>query len=203
MNQRPVRDSPDPRGVSMRRPIALAAAAVVLAATPAFAQPPMRTPQQLDSLRAQRDSLERELQSIAVVERKLMIPMRDGTRIQFDVYRPKHVPNGAGVPAIFVRTPYNMNFWDVNLGAPADMTAQLTAVKRGYAYVGANERGHFFSEGNYDILGPPLTDGVDEIQWIASHSWSNGKVGLIGWSSTARGQKGRAPQAAQRGGANL
>ena len=27
-----------------------------------------------------------------------------------------------------------------------------------------NERGHFFSEGNYDILGPPLTDGDDEIQ---------------------------------------
>ena len=27
-----------------------------------------------------------------------------------------------------------------------------------------NERGHFFSEGNYDILGAPLTDGDDEIQ---------------------------------------
>ena len=33
------------------------------------------------------------------------------------------------------------------------MTAMLTAVKRGYAYVVQNERGHFFSEGNYDILG--------------------------------------------------
>ena len=142
---------------------------------------------------ARRDSLERELHRIAVVERKLMIPMRDGVRIQFDVYRPK---DAAGpVPTIFVRTPYNMNFWDVQLRAPADMTAQLEAVKRGYAYVGANERGHFFSEGNYDILGPPITDGVDEIEWISSQPWSNGKVGLIGCSSTAEWQMAVAAQA--------
>ena len=145
------------------------------------------------ALVARRDSLEGELQRLAVVERKLMIPMRDGARMQFDVYRPK---NAAGpVPAIFVRTPYNMNFWDVQLRAPADMSAQLEAVRRGYAYVGANERGHFFSEGNYDILGPPLTDGVDEIEWIASRPWSNGKVGLIGCSSTAEWQMAVAAQA--------
>ena len=54
-----------------------------------------------------------------------------------------------------MRTPYNFNFWDVRNGVPRDMTTTLTAVKRGYAYVVMNERGHFFSEGNYDILGPP------------------------------------------------
>jgi putative CocE/NonD family hydrolase len=145
------------------------------------------------ALVARRDSLERELQRIAVVDRKLMVAMRDGAKMQFDVYRPKNA-NGP-VPAIFVRTPYNMNFWDVTLGAPADMTAQLDAVKRGYAYVGANERGHFFSEGNYDILGPPTTDGTDEIQWISSQNWSNGKVGLIGCSSTAEWQMAVAAQA--------
>jgi putative CocE/NonD family hydrolase len=141
---------------------------------------------------ARRDSLERALEAIAIVDRKIIVPMRDGTRIPFDVYRPK---NASGkVPAIFVRTPYNMNFWDVALGAPADMTQQLDAVKRGYAWVGANERGHFFSEGNYDILGPPLTDGVDEINWISTRPWSNGKVGLIGCSSTAEWQMGVAAQ---------
>ena len=143
-------------------------------------------------LAARRDSLERELEKVAVIDRKLMVPMRDGAKMQFDVYRPKNT--SGPVPAIFVRTPYNMNYWDVSLGAPADMTAQLDAVKRGYAYVGANERGHFFSEGNYDILGPPLTDGTDEIQWISSQSWSNGKVGLIGCSSTAEWQMAVAAQ---------
>lgn len=143
------------------------------------------------ALVARRDSLERELERLAIIERKLMIPMRDGTRIQFDVYRPKNV---AQAPAIFVRTPYNMNFWDVALGAPADMSQQLEAVKRGYAWVGANERGHFFSEGNYDILGPPLSDGVDGVNWISSRPWSNGKVGFTGCSSTAEWQMAVAAQ---------
>ena len=66
-------------------------------------------------------------------------------------------------PTIFVRTPYNFNFWDVRNGAPRDMSSELDAVKRGYAFVEMNERGHFFSEGNYDILGPPLTDGDDAV----------------------------------------
>jgi len=162
----------------------------VMAAGNADAQP---RPQRDTVLAARRDSLERELEKVAVIDRKLMVPMRDGAKMQFDVYRPKSATGP--VPAIFVRTPYNMNYWDVNLGAPADMTAQLDAVKRGYAYVGANERGHFFSEGNYDILGPPLTDGTDEIQWISSQSWSNGKVGLIGCSSTAEWQMAVAAQA--------
>ena len=77
---------------------------------------------------------------------------------------------------------------------PRDMTTALDAVKRGYAYVEMNERGHFFSEGNYDILGPPLTDGDDALTWIAKQPWSNGKVGTIGCSSTAEWQMGVAAQ---------
>ncbi len=148
----------------------------------------------LDSAaKARRFALEAELESVAVVDRKEMVAMRDGTRLATDIYRPK---NATGkVPAIFVRTPYNFNFWDVRDGVPSDMTAILDAVKRGYAYVGQNERGHFFSQGNYDILGPPRTDGYDAIQWISTQPWSNGKVGLIGCSSTAEWQMGVAATA--------
>lgn len=146
------------------------------------------TPQQ----RAAREATEKQLESIAVIDRKVMVPMRDGKRMAADIYRPK---NATGkVPIIFVRTPYNFNYWDVKNGLPRDMTAELEAVKRGYAYVEMNERGHFFSEGNYDILGPPLTDGTDAITWISSQSWSNGKVGTIGCSSTAEWQLGVAAQ---------
>jgi putative CocE/NonD family hydrolase len=115
-----------------------------------------------------------------------MIPMRDGKRMATDVYRPKDPSKK--YPTIFVRTPYNFNFWDVRNGVPRELTNELEAVKRGYAFVEMNERGHFFSEGNYDILGPPLTDGDDELSWIAKQSWSNGKVGTIGCSSTAEWQ---------------
>lgn len=168
----------------------VAAAALALLGATASAQPP-QLPNVLQ-LRARRDSLEGELQRLAVIDRKVMVTMRDGLKMQADIYRPKNT--GEKVPAIFVRTPYNFNWWDVRVGAPADMSQQLEAVKRGYAYVLMNERGHFFSEGNYDILGPPLTDGYDAIQWISTQPWANGKVGLIGCSSTAEWQMAVAAQ---------
>ena len=142
------------------------------------------TPEQI----AKRNEIEKELQSVAIVERKLMVPMRDGKRMAADVYRPKDTSKK--YPAIFVRTPYNFNFWDVRNDAPRDLTNELDAVKRGYVFVEMNERGHFFSEGNYDILGPPLSDGDDAFTWMANQSWSNGKVGTIGCSSTAEWQLG-------------
>jgi putative CocE/NonD family hydrolase len=120
------------------------------------------------------------------------VPMRDGKRMAADVYRPKDASKK--YPIIFVRTPYNFNYWDVRNGAPRDLTSELQAIKHGYAFVEMNERGHFFSEGNYDILGPPLTDGTDAISWMSSQPWSNGKVGTIGCSSTAEWQLGVAAQ---------
>ncbi|HEX3158010.1 MAG TPA: CocE/NonD family hydrolase [Gemmatimonadaceae bacterium] len=167
------------------RTLILAAAGVIAAAGPTLAQG--REPLSPED-RARRQQIEDELQSIAIVERKLMIPMRDGVRLATDVYRPKDTSKR--VPTIFVKTPYNFNYWDVRNGVPRDMSRALDAVKRGYAYVDQNERGHFFSEGSYDILGPPRTDGSDALTWMASQPWSNGKVGTIGCSSTAEWQMG-------------
>ncbi len=172
----------------MRNLAGLSGSLLLLLAVNLQAQPPAVTPQVL----AQRAATEKELESIAVIERKVMVPMRDGKRMATDVYRPKD--SSKKYPAIFVRTPYNFNFWDVKNGGYRDMNAELTAVKRGYAYVEMNERGHFFSEGEYDILGPPLTDGYDAISWISARPWSNGKVGKIGCSSTAEWQLGVAAQ---------
>jgi putative CocE/NonD family hydrolase len=136
----------------------------------------------------QRVQTEKELESVAIIDRKVMMPMRDGVRLATDIYRPKSATGR--VPIIWVRTPYNFNYWDVRNGVPADMTTILTAIKRGYAYVLQNERGHFFSEGNYDILGPPRTDGKDALDWLSAQPWSNGKIGTTGCSSTAEYQMG-------------
>src|ERR1044071_5619868 len=57
---------------------------------------------------AARNKTEQELESIAIIERKLMVPMRDGKRMAIDVYRPKDTSKK--YPIIFVRTPYNFNF---------------------------------------------------------------------------------------------
>jgi len=166
------------------RQFALATVVLVVPNLIVAQQRPPLTPEQIK----QRWDLEKELQELAIVERKVMVPMRDGVRLATDVYRPK---NATGkVPIVWVRTPYNFNFWDVRNGVPAEMTNALTAVKRGYAYVVQNERGHFFSEGNYDILGAPLTDGYDALEWMKAQPWSTGKVGTTGCSSTAEYQMG-------------
>ena len=167
---------------------ALVGTVIVLFAS-SFAQQPSAGDAEL---RVRRNAIEAELQSIAVVQRKVMVTMRDGRRMQADIYRPKD--DKTQYPTIFSRTPYNFNWWDVRLGAPRDMTTVVDAIKRGYAYVIMNERGHFFSEGNYDILGPPLTDGDDAITWMTSQPWSNKKVGTIGCSSTAEWQMAVAAQ---------
>jgi putative CocE/NonD family hydrolase len=167
------------------RTLILAAAGIIVAGQ---AVPAQRRDRLSPDFVAQRLATEKDLESIAIIERKLMVPMRDGKRMATDVYRPKDTSRK--YPTIFVRTPYNFNYWDVRNGAPSDMTTQMDAVKRGYAYILMNERGHFFSEGNYDILGPPRTDGDDAISWIARQPWSNGRVGTIGCSSTAEWQMG-------------
>ena len=174
----------------IKRSVLIAAALSVALSTALFAQN-RGTAQSDEEVRGRRNAIESELESLAVIDRKVMVPMRDGLRMQADIYRPKG--NGP-FPIIFSRTPYNFNWWDVRLGAPRDMTTVLDAIKRGYAYVIMNERGHFFSEGNYDILGPPLSDGEDAIKWLTKRDWSNGKLGTIGCSSTAEWQPAVAAQ---------
>ncbi len=137
-----------------------------------------------NSALAQDDILER-LSEIAIIDQKVMMPMRDGIRLASDIYRPK---TNEKVPIIFSRTPYNFNSWGD--GEQRTRTAQRAyeAVKKGYAYVVQNERGRYYSEGEWDILGVPLTDGYDAFTWMKNQSWSNGKIGTIGCSSTAEWQ---------------
>ncbi len=132
-----------------------------------------------------------ELNEIAIVEELVMMPMRDGVRLATHIYRPKGSDEHP-VPTIFVKTPYNMNLWGDGEMQTGRLQRPLEAVRRGYAYVNQNERGKFFSEGEWDILGPPKTDGYDALTWIAEQTWSNGKVGTLGCSSTAEWQMGLA-----------
>ncbi|MEZ4944036.1 MAG: CocE/NonD family hydrolase [Cyclobacteriaceae bacterium] len=135
-------------------------------------------------LHAQDISLEK-LKEIAIVDQKVMMPMRDGIRLATDIYRPK---GDKKVPIIFSRTPYNFNTWGDGEERTRTYQTAYDAVSRGYAYVVQNERGRFFSEGEWDILGTPKTDGYDAFSWMAKQSWSNGKIGTLGCSSTAEWQ---------------
>ncbi len=113
------------------------------------------------------------------------MPMRDGVRLATDIYRPKTEEK---VSIIFSRTPYNFNSWRDGEESTRTYERAYEAVSRGFAYVVQNERGRFFSEGDWDILGTPLTDGYDAFTWMADQEWSNGKIGTLGCSSTAEWQ---------------
>src|ERR1700739_1780614 len=129
----------------MHHKLKLAALALVCRACSLPAHPQARTTQDAATI-ARRNAIEQELESVAIVERKVMVPMRDGKRMQADIYRPKD--ESKKYPIIFSRTPYNFNYWDISLGASRDMSAALDAVKHGYAYIEMNERGRYFSEGD-------------------------------------------------------
>jgi len=132
-----------------------------------------------------------KLEDIAIIEQKVMVPMRDGKRLATDIYRPK---TDKRVPVIFSRTPYNFNSWGDGKERTRTKNRAMEAVKRGYAYVVQNERGRYFSEGKWDILGVPTTDGYDAFTWLENQSWCNGKIGTYGCSSTAEWQMAVAAQ---------
>jgi putative CocE/NonD family hydrolase len=124
--------------------------------------------------------------AISESDTMIMVPMRDGIGLATDVYLPK----GDGpFPVIFVKTPYNFN---KITGSALQMG--IEAIERGYAFVVQNERGRYYSEGEWEILGLPQTDGYDAMTWIAEQEWSSGKVATWGCSSTAEWQLALAAQ---------
>ena len=92
------------------------------------------------------DKVLQELEELAIVEQKIMMPMRDGIRLATDIYRPK---TDKKVPIIFSRTPYNFNSWRDGKENTRTAKRALEAIKNGYAYVVQNERGRYFSEGEW------------------------------------------------------
>jgi len=108
------------------------------------------------------------------VTRYVYIPMRDGTRLACDIYR----PDGPGrFPCLMVRTPYNKNGFD---RAEAERY-----VRRGYVLCVVDARGTGGSEGEYTYYNIPQGehDGADIVEWLAARPYSDGRVGTFGGSA--------------------
>jgi len=126
-------------------------------------------------------ALDTELARTTVSRLGVMVPMRDGVALSTDIYTPKNAKGK--LPAILWKTPYNEH--KLKGGT---LRYVLESVKRGYTFIVQNERGRYFSQGKWEILGKPQTDGYDTLSWIAAQPWSNGKVGTLGCSSSAEWQ---------------
>ncbi len=114
------------------------------------------------------------------------IPMRDGVILNSRIYFPKRPKEN--LPTVLLRSPYYIPTSDFRWFA----TTMATFLKNGYVIVVNNERGRFWSEGDYTFLTGAKNDGYDVIDWIVNQPWSNGKVGTYGCSSTAEHQLGLA-----------
>jgi putative CocE/NonD family hydrolase len=116
------------------------------------------------------------------VDKEIFISMRDGVRLSTDVWLPKGALGK--LPTVLVRTPYNKE-----REVTAAMEWRELWLKHGYAVVIQNERGRYFSEGEFkNYLQGASTDGYDSIHWITHQPWSNGKVGMLGCSSSGETQ---------------
>lgn len=126
---------------------------------------------------------------VFTIDKAVMIPMSDGTRLAADIYR----PGAEGkYPAIVERTPYNREE-SVILRTK---TPQFFA-ERGFVFVVQDVRGRFGSEGTWypfrDDGWGTNRDGHDTIAWIAAQPWCNGKVATAGGSFAGQTQMFLAP----------
>lgn len=108
---------------------------------------------------------------------EVFVPMRDGVHLAANVLLPKGA--AAQLPTVLVRTPY--------FGEQTSEVADLRELwlKQGFAVVVENERGLALSQGVYrTYLQNAKQDGEDTLNWIVKQPWSNGKIGMIGCSSS-------------------
>jgi uncharacterized protein len=104
-----------------------------------------------------------------------MVAMTDGTHLATDVYIPDS--GTEPWPTVLVRTVYNKT-------GGSGMTY---VTDYGFALVVQDCRGRFESEGEdgifFDDGWEGNRDGYDTVEWIASQSWSDGKIGTHGGSA--------------------
>jgi uncharacterized protein len=110
------------------------------------------------------------------IEFDVPVPMRDGTILRADVYRPV----GPGpFPVLVQRTPYDKR--EPLASLPLDT---LRSVSRGYIVVQQDTRGRFASDGEWSPWTHEQSDGHDTVRWAAKLSGSSGAVGMFGVSYT-------------------
>jgi len=131
-----------------------------------------------------------------VVERDVMVVMRDGVRLATDVYRPAR--NGAAVadkfPVILERTPYGKgqaSRSEVDRGETKPRPRPDVAawfVRHGYVVIYQDCRGRYGSEGHFVKYLSDGEDGYDTMAWIERQPWCDGRVATIGLSYAAHTQ---------------
>jgi uncharacterized protein len=120
----------------------------------------------------------------------VMVAMRDGVRLNTDIYVPKD--RTGPLPVIFLRTPYGID------GAAGKFAGSFKELADdGYIFVFQDIRGRYRSEGQFVMQRPArnrqagartteideASDAYDTIDWVVKNvAGNNGRVGMLGVS---------------------
>src|SRR5262245_18765425 len=122
--------------------------------------------------------------------RNVMIPMRDGVRLNTEVFIPKAA--AGPLPILFRRTPYGVNANSIVAAGPDRPYFELA--QDGYIFVFQDIRGRYKSEGTFVMQRAPRmkgddkgidesTDAFDTIDWLLKNvPNNNGRAGMLGVS---------------------
>ena len=144
-----MRQSTDRRAT---RPVRPAVAAVSKMVSRAWSLPPQRT--------------------FVAVERKVQVPMSDGTVLLADHYLPITSQPAA---TVLVRCPYGR-------GAPFSLLDAQLIAERGFHVLLQSCRGTFGSGGQFEPMRGEAGDGQDTVAWLRGQSWFNGQLATFGAS---------------------
>lgn len=135
-----------------------------------------------------------------IVERDILVPMRDGHNLVANLYRPK---GNRKVPVLVTSTPYGKDVhvqnafpqvWNIVQERYSQILEASSGkhmiwecidpevwVVRGYAVLQIDSRGFGKSAGYMDPNSPQeAIDGVDAIDWVCAQPWCTGDAGCIG-----------------------
>lgn len=120
--------------------------------------------------------IEKQTDTRVIIEHNVPARMRDGVVLRADIYRPAREGR---YPVLVQRTPYSKAFlpWVI---LTMDV---IRAARAGYVVIIQDVRGRWESEGKEFVpYRNEFADGYDTVQWAASLPYSDGNVGMFGYS---------------------
>jgi len=141
------------------------------AADAAYVNPQYRTVEQRRSV----EGVEKQLLPDLIIEKDVMVPMRDGIELATDIYRRD---DGEKHPVLLLKAPYDKDAWSMWQDF---VCAPVIAAEHGYVVVVQHDRGRFKSDGVWQGAYGDGKDTYDTIEWAAVQPWSDGNVGMYGW----------------------
>lgn len=132
----------------------------------------------------------------AYIRTSFYVPVRDGTKLAVDLYRPTKGGAVASekLPVVWMHSPYNRRTYRGGEAAETYPGFALKLAPYGYNVAVVDFRGVYASYGKNigynrgEWVDAAKFDAYDITEWFAKQPWSNGRIGMWGCSATGGSQ---------------